>query len=123
MTKEYNIIDEIKWSNGIYNEYYLILKSISIKDKIIQYQINFNSKGVKFYCHHCKSNDSSGCDCNNDIWGNSFVLNDTILKCDYFNNANNIYNILKNNINDIKYLSKKKLCNWLRPVIIKEYNY
>ena len=29
MTKEYNIIDEIKWSNGIYNEYYLILKSIS----------------------------------------------------------------------------------------------
>ena len=122
MTIEYNIIDEIKWSNGFFDEYYLILKSISIKDKIIQYQINFNSKGVKFYCDYCKSNNSSNCNCNNDMWGNSFVLNDTILKCDYFNNANNIYNILKNNINDIKYLSKKKLFNWLRPIIIKEYN-
>ena len=122
MTKEYNIIDEIKWSNGFYNEYYLILKSISIKDKIIQYQINFNSKGVKFYCHHCKSNNSSNCNCKNDIWSDGFVFNDTIVKCDYFNNANNIYNTLKDNINDINYLSKKKLCNWLRPVIIKEYN-
>ena len=52
---EYKIVDEIKWSNGFYNEYYLILYSLSIKEKIIQYQINFNSKGVQFYCY-CKSN-------------------------------------------------------------------
>ena len=121
MTIEYNIVDEIKWSNGLYNEYYLILYSISIKNKIIQYQINFNSKGLQFYCDYCKTYDSK-CDCKNNVWGNCFIVNNILLKSDYFNNANNIYNTLKNNIDDIKYFSKKKLWIWLKPVIIKEYN-
>ena len=38
---EYKIVEEIKWTNGFYDKYYLILYSISIKNIIVKYQINF----------------------------------------------------------------------------------
>ena len=120
MIIEYDIIDEIKWSNGFYNEFYLVIKSISINNIIIQYQISFYSKGFKIYCDYCKKNND--CNCKSNTETNGIVNNDILLKCDYFNNAINIYNKLKDNINDIKYLSKKDLWIWMKPIIQKEYN-
>ena len=119
---EYKIVEEIKWTNGFYDKYYLILYSISIKNIIIQYQINFFSKGIEFYCNYCKSYLSEKCKCRPFLFDEGFNRNNKLMNCDYINNAINIYNHMKCNIGEIKYLSKKDLWIWLSDTIKKEYS-
>jgi hypothetical protein len=103
-------LDKIVFGNG--QGHYLKLISLGVNEKK-SYEIHFNSECIEFHCRTCHANRSYLCNCTDYEWGQGFIMNDTIMTSKNLDVIMQKYDLMKENIKMLQFMSRNDLCTWL----------
>jgi len=103
-------LEKIVFGNG--QGHYLKVLSFGLDDKK-SYEIHFNSECIEFYCHSCQANRSYVCNCSDYEWNQGFIMNDTIMTSNKLDVIMRKYELMKENIKILQFMSRDELCTWL----------
>jgi hypothetical protein len=103
-------LEKIVFGNG--QGHYLKVLSFGLDEKK-SYEIHFNSECIEFYCHSCEANRSYVCNCSDYEWGQGFIMNDTIMTSNKLDVIMRKYELMKENIKILQFMSRDDLCAWL----------
>jgi hypothetical protein len=107
-------LEKIVFGNG--QGHYLKVLSFGLDEKK-SYEIHFNSESIEFYCHSCEANRSYVCNCSDYEWGQGFIMNDTIMTSNKLDVIMRKYELMKENIKILQFMSRDELCTWLSKKI------